>query len=759
MNTESDDDVLEMNTESDDDVLEMNSDSDNGAAESDSSAAPDSPNIDESALFEGSPFTNIEACLFLMTVFFKCGLTRECLGQILFAFATLLPSSNTLPSTTFMFFKVLSRFQRGRGMCSHFFCSKCNEYLEQNATHCPCCNEPCHSKGSFLQMKLADTLRSFLEDDKIYKYFIKPTSSASDKPIEDIVDGAMYQSQPACSSKFNFSLFWNTDGVQVFKSSGKSLWPLHCTIPELPPLMRKKFQILTCLWFGVKPVMNTFMKPFCMELMELATSGLAWRHPETGKTIISYITAPVSSVDAVARAMLQGIRQFNGLYGCSFCEHPGKSLSLPGKGHVHVYLPGSTYSLRNGHRMQRQAAEALENGHPVKGVKGPTVLSLIPEFDCGSGFVVDYMHCVLLGVVRTFLHLWFDSKYHGESWYMGRQVEVVDKKLLAIKPPDYITRTPRSLKHRCYWKASELRAWLLFYSFPALHQSLPDVYFDHFALLVGAVYLLLSESVSVEDIDISERLLLRFVYGVKNLYGERFCSFNVHQLTHIADSVRNWGPLWSTSAFLFENRNGELMRLVKGTQAVEKQLASLVAISNALSVIQNRVGDRLHVDFVLSKLENLHFTRVSSNGIAFHGRPCQTSGAVRTALGSFFSNREHVYVYKKVTMGTETFSSVLCINQKRRNNFTVMYVVERERTFALIQCFAKYAGQVYMVINKLLECGVQYRPEGTGFSIPHIIAVKQKDHLDVIPVPPKMTKCVKVLDFVCISPNSYELNL
>ncbi|CAN7989826.1 unnamed protein product, partial [Ixodes pacificus] len=237
--------------------------------------------------------------------------------------------------------------------------------------------------------------------------------------------------------------------------------------------------------------------------------------------------------------------------------------------------------------MRRQAAEALENGHPVKGVKGPTVLSLISEFDCGSGFVVDYMHYVLLRVVRTFLHLWFDSKYHGESWYLGRQVEVVDKKLLAIKPPDYITRTPRSVKHRCYWKASELRVWLLFYSFPALHQSLPDVYLDHFALLVGAVYLLLSESVSVEDMDISERLLLRFVDGVKNQYGERFCSFNVQQLTHIADSVRNCGPLWSPSAFLFENRNGELMRLVKGTQAVEKQFASLVAISNVLSVIQN----------------------------------------------------------------------------------------------------------------------------------------------------------------------------
>lgn len=34
------------------------------------------------------------------------------------------------------------------------------------------------------------------------------------------------------------------------------------------------------------------MRPFVTEAMELATNGLTWQHPETGRTIVSYITAP-----------------------------------------------------------------------------------------------------------------------------------------------------------------------------------------------------------------------------------------------------------------------------------------------------------------------------------------------------------------------------------------------------------------------------------------------------------------------------------
>lgn len=167
---------------------------------------------------------------------------------------------------------------------------------------------PAGARELLKQMSSADTLGSFLEDNRIHAYFRKTSGSTCDKPVKDIVDSFRYQEQPAHSSRFNFSLLQNIDVVQVFKSSTKSLWPVHCIIPELPPLVRKIFQILTFLWFGVKLMINIFAKHFVLEVMELAPNRLTWRHPETGRTLCSYITAPVSSTEAVTRPMLQVIK-------------------------------------------------------------------------------------------------------------------------------------------------------------------------------------------------------------------------------------------------------------------------------------------------------------------------------------------------------------------------------------------------------------------------------------------------------------------
>ena len=86
----------------------------------------------------------------------------------------------------------------------------------------------------------------------------------------------------------------------------------------------------------------------------------------------------------------------------------------------------------------------------VFGVKGPSQLTIVPKFDLVRGVAMDYMHCALLGATRLLLRLWFN---HRESWYIGTRVVEVDDKLCAIRPPDEIPRTPRSIQKTLkYWK-------------------------------------------------------------------------------------------------------------------------------------------------------------------------------------------------------------------------------------------------------------------------------------------------------------------
>lgn len=50
------------------------------------------------------------------------------------------------------------------------------------------------------------------------------------------------------------------------------------------------------------------------------------------------------------------------------------------------------------------------------GVKGYSPLHLLPYFDIIRCIPVDYMHCVLLGVVKQLSSLWFNSNNHKYEW-------------------------------------------------------------------------------------------------------------------------------------------------------------------------------------------------------------------------------------------------------------------------------------------------------------------------------------------------------
>lgn len=43
-------------------------------------------------------------------------------------------------------------------------------------------------------------------------------------------------------------------------------------------------------------------------------------------------------------------------------------------------------------------------------------------FDIVKGFVVDYMHIVLLGVVPMLLDLWLSKESKGKPYYIGDKV-------------------------------------------------------------------------------------------------------------------------------------------------------------------------------------------------------------------------------------------------------------------------------------------------------------------------------------------------
>ena len=87
-----------------------------------------------------------------------------------------------------------------------------------------------------------------------------------------------------------------------------------------------------------------------------------------------------------------------------------------------------------------------------------------------------------------------------------------------MKPPSEITRSPRSLTERQFWKASEWRAFLLFYSPVILRNELPSPYYEHWLLLVHAMHLLMAPALTLNDISKAELCLVKFVTMTQELY-------------------------------------------------------------------------------------------------------------------------------------------------------------------------------------------------------------------------------------------------
>ena len=161
-------------------------------------------------------------------------------------------------------------------------------------------------------------------------------------------------------------------------------------------------------------------------------------------------------------------------------------------GHSRALLYQNGYSkgpLRTETGLRQDAERAvfrIQQGvarYVVNGVKGPSWLSVLDHFDLVRGIAVDYMLGVLLGVQKLFLTLWFNSKFSKSHFSIFSKIKDVHARLSKILPTMEIKRLPRSIEdYLKYWKASELRSFLLYYGLPTLYGLLPDNYFNHYTL-------------------------------------------------------------------------------------------------------------------------------------------------------------------------------------------------------------------------------------------------------------------------------------
>ena len=211
------------------------------------------------------------------------------------------------------------------------------------------------------------------------------------------------------------------------------------------------------------------------------------------------------------------------------------------------------------------------------------------------------MHGVLEGVTKSLMTYWFDSHYSRNSFSLVKYLGQIDRKLISVKPPHEIRRSPRSIAStRKFLKASRVSGMASF--------------------LFLANSWALSSSISSQDLEIADNLLVCFYQHMTDLYGDNSCLINVHNLIHLVLLVKQWGPLWVYSCFGFENMNGHIKKMFHGTCQILDQLVFSFKAQQSLFFKSKLLDSENHVTMEFVRQYTTQHSIVSSDGIAFFGR-------------------------------------------------------------------------------------------------------------------------------------------
>lgn len=74
----------------------------------------------------------------------------------------------------------------------------------------------------------------------------------------------------------------------------------------------------------------------------------------------------------------------------------------------------------------------------------------------------------------------------------------------------------------------------------------------------------------------AEKVYSKFVETFIEVYGKSYVSYNVHNLKHIVDDVRNFGQFDNFSSFPFENKLGMIKRLIRSHYLPLQQVAKRI---------------------------------------------------------------------------------------------------------------------------------------------------------------------------------------
>nr|XP_042902110.1 uncharacterized protein LOC107449218 [Parasteatoda tepidariorum] len=404
--------------------------------------------------------------------------------------------------------------------------------------------------------------------------------------------------------KDSLLLDFNIDGLPLFRSSRKQFWPILCRL-YASPMPANPF--LVSLFCGLtKPPVEEFLQPVVQELKDVLVNGIVIS-PENQKLSVkvrSFIC------DTPARCFIKCVKNFNGYNGCDRCVQHGERVN-----NRTVFL-----EMKADLRTDYSFEQMIHGGHHLDHLVSP-----LNDLKIGmvSSFPHDPMHLVYLGMMRKLLYSWKGKGSSHLGKLRARDRIRLDDMITSSKSlwPSDFAREPRSLNELDYWKATELRQFLLYLGPVLLKDILPIEYYSHFMLLFIAISIM-SVAKYMHLIDVAKKCLSDFVRDSKKLYGKEFLIYNTHSLLHLPADAERLGPLPSFSAFPFENFLGSLKTILMKPNSPLQQVVKRLAEKNLCFFEPENVGKSKGFNSLKGNNDK-DLPTAGVQGLNLHGLACE----------------------------------------------------------------------------------------------------------------------------------------
>ena len=183
-----------------------------------------------------------------------------------------------------------------------------------------------------------------------------------------------------------------------------------------------------------------------------------------------------------------------------------------------------------------------------------SVLLRLPYFDPIRICVIHPMHNMLLGTTCHMMTIWKEFNIVNQA-NMNQIQERVD----SFVTPNDVGRIPSKISSGFSgFTAEQWRNWTLMYSLFCLKDVLPIQHYQCWVLFVKACFILCRRSISLEELNKGEDLIMDFCCKFEQLYSKQYFNINLHLQAHILSCIMDHGPVYAFWLFPYERLNGVL---------------------------------------------------------------------------------------------------------------------------------------------------------------------------------------------------------